>query len=174
MVRLPVRLFHRPPNEPPPEPPDDPPKPPPEKEPPEPPKLPEPPDEEDGAAAEIVLRTSAKLELSCAPRSPKFALNAAGSIVEAPSDVPTDAPSRLLERKGMYMYEVPACSSNHWVDRPLRDMLWLAGPSPSWKCRTRWHTPCTGPTTRHVEHASVGEIAEIRKIAFLNPATCPP
>lgn len=113
MVRLPVRLFHRPPNEPPPEPPDDPPKPPPEKEPPEPPKLPEPPDEEDGAAAEIVLRTSAKLELSCAPRSPKFALNAAGSIVEAPSDVPTDAPSRLLERKGMYMYEVPACSSNH-------------------------------------------------------------
>ena len=91
MVRLPVRLFHRPPNEPPPEPPDDPPKPPPEKEPPEPPKLPEPPDEEDGAAAEIVLRTSAKLELSCAPRSPKFALNAAGSIVEAPSDVPTDA-----------------------------------------------------------------------------------
>ena len=105
---------------------------------------------EDGAAAEIVLRTSAKLELSCAPRSPiiRAECRRGGNTWRRQAHVPSGcAHSRLLERKGMYMYDGAGM-----LIQPLRIGHFgicsgSAGPSPSWKCRTRWHTPCTGPTT---------------------------
>ena len=62
---------------------------------------------------EIVLRTSAKLELSCAPKSPQFALNTDAAATLAPTAAPVDAPITLLECNGMYMYDEAACSSSH-------------------------------------------------------------
>ena len=142
------RTCQRPPNEPPPEPPPPPSKPPPEKEPPEPPshRNLEPP--EDGAAMEIVLRTSAKLELSCAPKSPiiRTEHRRGGNTCRRHATAPVDAPITAARMQRHVHVRRSRHAHPTTEDRPLPDMLWSAAPSPCRKCRMRWHTPYIGPT----------------------------
>lgn len=83
-----------------------PPKPPPE-------NMPEPePDEEDGEANWMVWLKSAKLELSCAPISPTFALNDPAAAACAASEI-TPPPAKAGDshrygRYSQYISDVPA------------------------------------------------------------------